>query len=80
MRSGAVGWGNNFLGQLGNGINSRVESPNWTAVSGLSGVVQVSAGDGESLALTSDGSVWDWGAVNLGNDTFPAPFRSRFPA
>jgi alpha-tubulin suppressor-like RCC1 family protein len=70
MRSGAVGWGNNFLGQLGNGVNLKVESPNWTAVSGLGGVVQVSAGDGESLALTSDGSVWDWGAVNLGNDTF----------
>ncbi len=71
--SAAVGWGNNFVGQLGDGINLQVQSPNWTAVSGLtSGVVQVSAGNEFAVALTSDGgdfsmvlgsdgSVWDWG-------------------
>jgi alpha-tubulin suppressor-like RCC1 family protein len=47
-----------------------VASPTWTAVSGLNGVVQVSAGNDQSLALTSDGSVWDWGAINLGNGMF----------
>jgi alpha-tubulin suppressor-like RCC1 family protein len=65
--SAAVGWGNNFVGELGNGVNFQVASPNWTAVTGLtSGVVQVSGGSEASLALTSDGQVWAWGATNLG--------------
>jgi alpha-tubulin suppressor-like RCC1 family protein len=58
-------------GQLGNGLTGDAAAviPNWTAVSGLSsGVVQVSAGAGGGLALTSDGSAWAWGA-NLGNGT-----------
>src|ERR1022692_4153302 len=67
--SAAVGWGNNFVGQLGDGINLQVQSPNWTAVSGLtSGVVQVSAGNDFAVGLTSDGSVWAWGA-NLDGGT-----------
>jgi len=65
-RSAAVGWGNNFTGELGNGVSGQV-NPNWTAVTGLtSGVVQVSAGSEESLALTSDGQVWAFGGTNLG--------------
>src|ERR1017187_9848052 len=71
--SAAVGWGNNFVGQLGDGINLQVQSPNWTAVSGLtSGVVQVSAGNDFAVGLTSDGSVWAWGdnhGGDLGNGT-----------
>jgi alpha-tubulin suppressor-like RCC1 family protein len=70
MRPAAVGWGNNYAGQLGNGVDFQIVSPTWTAVSGLSGVVQVAAGNDQSLALTSDGSVWEWGAVNLGSGTF----------
>ena len=66
-RAAAVGWGNNFVGELGNGISGQVASPNWTAVTGLtSGVVQVSGGTEESLALTSDGQVWAFGGTNLG--------------
>jgi alpha-tubulin suppressor-like RCC1 family protein len=65
-QSAAVGWGNNYVGELGDGINLQLGSPNWTPVTGLtSGVVQVSAGSDESLALTSDGHVWTWGATNL---------------
>ena len=56
-RSGAVGWGNNFVGELGDGINFQVASPTWTPVTGLSSsVVQVSVGFEQSMALTSDGS------------------------
>jgi alpha-tubulin suppressor-like RCC1 family protein len=66
-RSLAAGWGNNYAGQLGNGVDFQIVSPTWTAVSGLSGVVQVAAGNDQSVALTSDGSVWDWGFVNPGS-------------
>jgi alpha-tubulin suppressor-like RCC1 family protein len=66
-RSAAVGWGNNFVGELGDGDSGQIASPNWTTVTGLtSGVVQVSGGSEASLALTSDGQVWAWGATNLG--------------
>jgi alpha-tubulin suppressor-like RCC1 family protein len=67
MRSAAVAWGNNYVGELGNGVSGQVASPNWTAVTRLtSGVVQVSGGTEESLALTSDGQVWAWGGTSLG--------------
>jgi hypothetical protein len=53
---------------LGNGVNFQIASPTWTPVTGLaSGVVQVSGGSEESLALTSDGSVWAWSGTNLGS-------------
>ncbi len=66
-QSVAAGWGINAVGELGNGtgnLDSAV-NPNWTAVTGLSGVAAVSA-DAAGLALASDGTVWAWGN-NLGN-------------
>jgi len=61
-------WGNNTYGQMGNGT---------TAVSGcfcetspmqanISGVVAVEAGNGYSVALKSDSTVWAWGVNNVG--------------
>ena len=70
-RDGTVwAWGNNTLGQLGDGTTSSRNVP--AQVPGLSGVVAVSAGQGfqdeccyrgqgHSLALTQDGRVWAWG-------------------
>jgi alpha-tubulin suppressor-like RCC1 family protein len=60
-RSAAVSWGDNQDGQLGNG--STTASATYAGVSGLgSGVAQVSAGhDDNSMALTTDGTVWTWG-------------------
>jgi RHS repeat-associated protein len=53
-------WGNNLSGQLGNpaatGTSSAV-----VAVSGLSAVAAIAAGNQHSLALGGDGRVWAWG-------------------
>jgi len=82
LENGTVmSWGYNGAGQLGAGST---EGPEWCvngvscsgvpiAVSGLSGVAQVSAGDLHNLALLSDGTVEAWGndeAGQLGNGGF----------
>jgi alpha-tubulin suppressor-like RCC1 family protein len=69
-----VGWGENEVGQLGNGttINTDVRSP----VAGLSGVSSVVAGRRYSLALLSNGTVDSWGENSwgqLGNGTETGP-------
>jgi alpha-tubulin suppressor-like RCC1 family protein len=70
--SGAVWiWGNNFSGQAGNGTHDgQILTPQ--RVPGLSGVVQIAAGDASDYALKSDGTVWAWGyneQGELGDDT-----------
>src|ERR1700678_2455300 len=65
-RAAAVSWGDNQDGQLRNGTTTARAS--YAGVSGLSsGVAQVSAGSGNSMALTTGGTVWTWGdEVTLG--------------
>jgi alpha-tubulin suppressor-like RCC1 family protein len=77
-RSAAMSWGSAVLGRLGDGqldpdgnpASNRLRPGN---VLGLtSGVVEVSAGYFNAMALTSDGRVWTWGSNlrgNLGNGT-----------
>jgi alpha-tubulin suppressor-like RCC1 family protein len=70
--SGAVWvWGNNLSGQAGNGTHDgQILTPQ--RVPGLSGVVQIAAGDASDYALKSDGTVWAWGyneQGELGDDT-----------
>ncbi|WP_166837692.1 InlB B-repeat-containing protein [Rheinheimera pleomorphica] len=64
--SGAVYcWGNNALGQLGNGSTDQSTVP--VAVLGLeSGVVAISAGHLHSCALLNSGAVRCWGNNNFG--------------
>mgnify|MGYP001199976160 FL=1 len=63
-------WGNDRSGQLGNDTPLQ-DQPTPVRVSGLTGVIVVSAGSGHSLALRGDGTVWAWGDDafgQLGND------------
>lgn len=50
-------WGHNGSGQVGNGRLRDVVSP----VLVLIGVTSIAAGDGFSLAIKSDNTVWSWG-------------------
>ena len=65
-RSAAVSWGDNQHGQLGDGTTTARAT--YAGVTGLSnGVTQVSAGEDNSMALTTGGILWTWGdAVELG--------------
>jgi alpha-tubulin suppressor-like RCC1 family protein len=63
-------WGNNFAGELGDSTlnNAPVPVEVMTAVGGppLAGVLDVTAGQAHTCALTNDGSVWCWGYNNYG--------------
>ena len=68
-------WGDNSLGQLGNGTNNDSNYPVQVSLPSLpSGVTitNIAAGGEQSLALASNGTVWAWGNNNsgeLGNGT-----------
>jgi alpha-tubulin suppressor-like RCC1 family protein len=79
-----MAWGDNEYGQLGDGTHTGPEtcasagtstvpcSKTPVVVSGLRGVVAISAGDDHNLALLKDGTVMAWGANNdgqLGDNT-----------
>ncbi len=52
-------WGQNDIGQLGNGTYAHSASP--TQVMGLDQITQISANWDFNLALRGDGTVWFWG-------------------
>src|SRR3712207_1303242 len=55
-------WGDNFFGELGNGINGiKADSPEPVRVKDLEGVRAIEGGGWFSLALKEDGTVWAWG-------------------
>ena len=62
--NGAFAWGEGSYGQLGDGTTTNSNLP--VAVSGLSGVAAVAAGNFHSLALLGDGTVMAWGANSSG--------------
>jgi alpha-tubulin suppressor-like RCC1 family protein len=66
-----MAWGEDNAGELGNGT-TKPEEAKPVAVSGLSGVSAISAGDRDSVALLGTGSVMAWGLDTygeLGNGT-----------
>jgi alpha-tubulin suppressor-like RCC1 family protein len=60
-----MAWGQDNFGQLGDGKTAGFSSTP-VPVTGLSGATQVSAGDGHSLALLSNGTVMAWGENAFG--------------
>lgn len=56
---GALCWGGNNQGQLGDGTTTNNSLP--VSVSGLTGVVQVDVGAFHACAATTDEAVWCWG-------------------
>ncbi|MDT4953778.1 MAG: hypothetical protein QOJ02_1916 [Acidobacteriota bacterium] len=58
-------WGDNRAGQLGDGTN--VPSRNTPVqVRGLTNVIDIAAGEGHTLALKSDSTIWAWGSNSAG--------------
>src|SRR3989337_2563490 len=57
-------WGQNALGQLGDGTTTDRTTP--VQVSDLTDVIAVAAGRTMTMALKSDGTVWTWGLNNYG--------------
>jgi len=64
----AWGWGNNFLGQIGDGnYFNLVDSP--VSVLGNKTFCKISAGNELSLALDKYGKAWAWGYGPVGDNT-----------
>jgi hypothetical protein len=64
--------GENLFAQLGLGNTSKQMS--FVKIKGLDNVVDVKAGDGRSMALLDDGSVWIWGKTSA-NMYDPRPVK-----
>jgi RHS repeat-associated protein len=83
-------WGSDAYGELGNGtsISQPTSQGCWcltapVQVTGLSAVISISAQDGESSAITSDNTVWDWGTngsgeLGLGTNVGPQSCNPSF--
>jgi len=69
------GWGNDGNGQLGDGAN--VDRASAVSTSGLGNVVQISAGEAFSMAVTATGSVFAWGDNEFGNFGVATPHPSE---
>jgi alpha-tubulin suppressor-like RCC1 family protein len=67
-------WGSNGIGELGNGTTTASLTP--LEVSSLSGVTAIAAGIEHSLALRTDGTVWEWGANFFNEPEDPTLFSS----
>jgi hypothetical protein len=78
-------WGNNTFGELGDGTNHEHNTPEEVPGVQVPGVAQIAVGDGFSMALGSDGSLWGWGANSDGEVGFantspePRPVETMFP-
>jgi alpha-tubulin suppressor-like RCC1 family protein len=82
---GLYSWGANDSGQLGDGTKNFSKAPvavDMTDVLNGATVTQIAAGGFNSLALTSDGELYSWGANDsgqLGNGTSGTNIESNVP-
>jgi alpha-tubulin suppressor-like RCC1 family protein len=58
-------WGYNVQGQLGQGTTG-APNPTPTKIANFSGIISVATGDRHTIAAKSDGTVWVWGANDMG--------------
>lgn len=65
----AQGW--NLYGQIGDGTT--IDRSTLVPVAGLSDVVAIGSGNGSSLAVRRDGSLWAWGNLAGGSSSVPRP-------
>lgn len=61
--------GSNTAGQLGDGSN--ISKANFVFIPGLTGIIQVTAGNKTSFALNTLGQVYQWGETVTGNTSVP---------
>ncbi|ETR71995.1 MAG: hypothetical protein OMM_02059 [Candidatus Magnetoglobus multicellularis str. Araruama] len=65
-----MAWGKNDNGQLGDGTQGSLTFPVWVkdtnGIDPVKNIIEISAGDGHSLALCKDGQVLAWGNNNDG--------------
>ncbi|MDX8389046.1 MAG: DUF5011 domain-containing protein [Mariprofundaceae bacterium] len=61
-----LAWGSNTYGELGDGQGGAGVSSSEPVRVQISNVIAVAAGDGFSLALKDDGTLWAWGRNDLG--------------
>ena len=66
-------WGDNTLGQRGDGTTPRPQSP----VPIGTGFASISAGGRHALAVKADGTLWAWGS-NWGGQLGDGTFQHRF--
>ena len=64
---GVYSWGYNNVGQLGDGTTNNEVVPEQIDPKVLTNIVAVSANVYSSYALSSDGSLWDWGSNAYGD-------------
>ncbi len=69
-------WGDDGNGQLGDGAN--IDQAKAVSTGGLGQVVQISAGETFSMAVTATGSVFAWGDNEFGDFGVSTPHQSEY--
>ncbi|WP_214106559.1 RCC1 domain-containing protein [Acrocarpospora catenulata] len=76
----AAAWGDNGVGQLGDGSQTSSPVPVAVLAAGY-GFTKVAAGDGHNVAIGAQGTVWTWGGNHVGQlgdgttTSHPAPVK-----
>ena len=74
-----LAWGDNGRGQLGLGEDNYYSARYPSHVYGLYDVTAISAGEGHTVALKSDGTVWAWGYNGYGQIGLDGVYDSPIP-